>query len=85
MTSSVAPDPILRAGTLGDSAEEHAQRLIAQLRGRIEHLERVTLLGAKEVEALADEVERLTVENEQLRRPRGVRASFSRAWHRLDS
>ena len=87
MTSYVAPEPGLVASDLAhasETAEELAQRTIVQLRVRIEHLERVTLLGAKEVEALADEVERLTMENQQLRRPRGFKASVLRAWRRLD-
>lgn len=86
MTSYVAPEPVFADGPRRrEPAEDAAQRVITQLRLRVEHLERVTLLGAKEVEALADEVERLTVENEKLRRPRGIKASMARAWHRLDS
>ncbi len=91
MTSYVAPEPGFAphraesaAQQAHDAEPDLAQRTIVQLRVRIEHLERVTLLGAKEVEALADEVERLTLENERLRQPRGLKASMQRAWHRLD-
>lgn len=57
---------------------------ILRLTARIEDLERVALFEAKQNEVLADEVERLTVENERLRRPAGLRAKLAGAWRRMD-
>jgi hypothetical protein len=53
---------------------------VAQLRRRVEHLERLTLAQAIENEQLADENERLRAANETLAAPRGIRATLSRSF-----
>jgi hypothetical protein len=68
---------------IGDLQIERAGD-VSGTRARVERLERANLEWAKANDALADEVERLTLENERLRQPRGLRAALAHAWHRLD-
>lgn len=88
MSTHVAHDPVVQlrqSAARVDIDGTHHGNVVAALRERVEHLERITLAAAKEVEALADEVERLRIENEELRQPHGLRAAVARGWHRLDA
>ena len=60
-------------------------REVAQLRERLEHLERITLTQAVENEELANENERLRVAIEALSAPHGIRAILRIRSTKLDS
>jgi hypothetical protein len=81
------PPPTLEPVELIRVVDGHGSAVSAEilrLNARIEDLERIALFEAKQNEVLADEVERLSVENERLRRPTGLRAKLAGAWRRMD-